>query len=371
MKSKSVDVIIGEARAVGLEFIGPYAGVMGKSLYRCHAHGDIMQTANKVQQGIGCPKCGRARQFASRRSGAEKVRSAAERVGLTFVGPYVNGATQTAYECRVHGPIFMTPEVVARGSGCRRCSLIAAGLRRRIQKPSKVYKRHPVTEDRCCAEANAVGLRFLGPYSGMHVKARYECAEHGVLEMVPSSVRRGAGCRFCAGNVDKPQATLEAEACALGLKFIGPYRGDREKTAYECPTHGVLNKRPGDVRGGKGCAKCAKYGFKADRPAEFYVYSVTTRDTSFIGFGITNDKKTRQRVHTATFLRIGAEAHKIASIWFEDGRVALDVELEIKRGDIIPLVQTDVPCFFREAAPMDCVEELLAYVNARCRQLQA
>ncbi|MFG1302720.1 hypothetical protein V5F34_01080 [Xanthobacter autotrophicus] len=371
MKPKSDDVLMADARVVGLEFIGPYAGVMGKSLYRCSAHGDIMQAANKVQQGIGCQKCGRLRQFASRRSGADKIRAAAGRVGLTFVGPYVNGATRTAYECAAHGQIFMTPEVVARGSGCRKCSMAAAGLRRRNPKPPKIYKRPPVTVDRCVSEANAVGLKFIGPYAGMCTKAQYECTVHGALEMVPSSVRRGAGCRFCAGNVDKSRTSLEAEASALGLKFVGPYLGDREKTTYECSSHGVLKKRPGDVHGGKGCAKCAKYGFKADKPAEFYAYRVVTRDTEFIGFGITNDKKTRQRAHAATFSKIGAEAQKIVSIWFEDGRAAAEVELEIKRGDIVPLVQTDVSGFFREAAAPDCTEDLLAYVHARCRQLQA
>lgn len=362
---KSTEALKIEAGMAGIEFIGPYHGVMVKALYRCPHHGEIMQVPNKVQQGIGCQKCGREKQVASRRMDLGRVRSDAKRVGLEYLSGYSSLNNNALYRCRVHGDVRMHPSSVRRGSGCLRCSRIAAWDGRRKVKEPKVYKRPPVSDARCISEASDVGLVFVGPYRGMVVDTDYQCAKHGLVQMRPSSVRRGAGCRLCAGNVLKTEDALRSEAAKVGLVYIGPYAGDLQPAEYACEKHGRFMKAPGLVKSGKGCARCARYGFDPGKPSEFYIYRITSViGPSFVGFGITSDPETRDRAHRRSFERNGLQGLKIASYQFSIGKDALDLERFIKSGSGLPTVRTKISGFICEAVDASAETDLVRAVEA-------
>ena len=214
--------------------------------------------------------------------------------------------------------------------------------------------------------ARAVGLVYADEYKTSHEMARYTCHEHGEVMMLPTVVRRGSGCRFCAGNVIKDEAVLQAEAQAIGLEFVGPYRGDGKQTAYRCPTHGETQKYPGDVRDGKGCRHCAKYGPDMAAPATFYVWRVERiAEPSFIGYGITKDKETRYQAHRATFRNAGASAELIAEIECETGREAADLEARILKMLREYHIETKLRGFKTEAVEVSQEPALLSVLREK------
>jgi hypothetical protein len=352
------------AGIAGLKYIGPYQGVMVKTAYECAQHGQILQTPNKVQQGLGCQKCGRERQVASRRLGIKRVEEDALSVGLKYVSGYTSVARNAVYQCPVHGEIRMRPAVVKRGASCRLCARVAGGLKRRKPKSVKVLKREPrVSLEMLHERARAVGLTYADDYVTSNAPARYVCEEHGEIRMNPAVVRRGSGCKFCSGNVPKNDARLEAEAAAIGLRFIGPYLGDSKSTIYECPKHGLIRKMPGSVKQGGLCRYCAKYGFDPVAPAVFYVYRVErVSEPSFIGYGLTKDHATRHAAHLATFHRAGAVAHLVTTFEMSSGRAAADLELHIQSVLRDRHVRTTLRGFKHEAVEFSEEHRLLAIV---------
>jgi hypothetical protein len=365
LAKKTIEQLSVEAAEVGLELIGPYLGVMSKTPYRCAQHGLIYQTANKVQQGIGCQLCGRQRQFASKRTPVDAVRADAERVGLELLEGYVNQHSPAKYRCAVHGEIRMRPISVRRGATCQRCALIKAGAKRRKPPVTKTKQRDPrVSIERLAAEARASGLRYADIYVASHSLAKYECPAHGIIEMRPAVVRRGRGCRFCSGNQAKGREALEAEASRVGLTYIGPETADGKPTSYRCAVHGIIRKRPGCVRSGGGCRACAKYGFDASAPATFYVYRVDRFDAPpFIGYGITKDHETRHKAHLATFRNAGATGDLLATFDLPDGRSAANLEMHIQASLRDAHIRTDLRGFISEALTAAAEPELMSTIN--------
>lgn len=221
---------------------------MVKTTYRCETHGEFQQTPNKVQQRLGCQKCGRIQQGVTRKLTPERLEGDAHDVGLVFKGGFRTTQVCADYECPTHGPVRLRPASVVAGRGCPECGRIAGGLKRRKPKPPqepKVSRKPPnATIEQLTAQAEAVGLRYADGYVPSSKLAKYVCEAHGEIEMYPVSVRNGRGCRFCAGNVAKPESQLAAEAEQVGLRYIGPYKGDGVSTAYECSRHGAIKKLP-------------------------------------------------------------------------------------------------------------------------------
>lgn len=360
---KSVEKLFEEAECVGLTFVGPYSGVMAKTAYECPTHGITLQTPNKVQQGLGCQKCGRAKQAASRRLDVCDVMSDAEKVSLTYIDGFSASNRVAQYECQHHGRLFMRPAVIRRGCGCKKCASLRSGeKRRKPPKPKTRLSKMPISV--LMDRAKAVGLEYADEYKTSNEKARYICPSHGEIFMNPAVVRRGGRCRFCSGNVAKGAIQLAEEAIAVGLEFIGPAVGDSQKTSYRCETHGLLLKRPGEVKSGRGCYSCAKFGFDTNKPSDFYVFSVHRQlDASFVGFGITNDAETRLKAHERTFKKDRADAKLIGLFHFESGRQALDLEGEVKRRFADNILATGLMGFNKEALPISFASDILSMAS--------
>lgn len=362
---KRADDLLEEAAKVGLRFIGPYAGVGAKTAYACEAHGQIAQTPNKVQQGIGCPKCGRLKQFASRRRPLSELREEAARVGLEYLSGYTSAHAPASYRCAIHGVIKMPPLTVQKGCRCQRCAMADVGAKRRKPKPEKIKLREArVSVETLKSRAACVGLRYEGEYARSHDLAKYICEDHGEITMRPAVVRRGGGCQFCAGNVPKTEQALRDEAAIIGLEFIGPYFGDRKATAYRCAKHGVIQKSPGDVKQGSFCRKCAKFGFDPVAPAKFYVYRVDRLiDGPFVGYGLTKDHKTRHAAHMAVFRRIRAVGELAAILDLPTGRDAADLEMHVRREMADSHIRTTIRGFLTEAILAGDEPRLIAVIS--------
>lgn len=399
-----------EARKIGIEMVGPYLGVMVKTEYLCQIHGKFLQTPNKVQQGIGCQKCGRERRASKRKSSLDDIISRARKANLEYVNGYTNAVTKCIYRCERHGLIEMRPMVVSKGGSCKKCAVEINGINLRLteeevisraksiglifigpylgvdieakyecpkhgiflKKPGHMYggkgcnlcsSRPAQTEAVLQERANKVGLVYVGGFESSNKPAQYRCETHGIIEMNPAVVRRGGGCRFCSGNTPKEEDRLKEEALLVGLEFVGPYKGDSKSTIYFCSIHGEIKKRPSDVKQGKGCASCAKYGFDQSKDAVFYAFEIEGLHRSFIGYGITNDYKTRRSAHAGNLSKHG---FRIKSTLFKSamsGINALRIENGVKSSMSRFHINTGINGFMKEALTDSCRMEFINFVD--------
>jgi predicted GIY-YIG superfamily endonuclease len=360
---KTLETARMEASKIGVKLIGDYAGVMHKTIYLCEIHGEFLQIPNKVQQGIGCQKCGRESQHEKHRKDISCIKNDAEKVNLAYISGYKSVNSPANYLCHVHGKISMRPSSIIRGSGCNQCGSIRAGLKKR--KPKKVPTRPARTSlEALLAYAEDVGLTYADVQKGLNSQAKYICATHGEIIMRPNSTKRGAGCKFCAGNVQKTWATLSEEARKVNLEFLGPIVNDRTLTNYHCMVHGDIQKRAGSVASGSGCKYCAKYGPDASSPATFYVYNIDFIDgRSFIGYGMTKDMATRNAAHTNVASKNGAVISMIGQFDMRSGRDALDLEFHLQKTFKDYHVDTGMRGFREEAVSSSISSQFMQEVN--------
>ena len=89
-----------------------------------------------------------------------------------------------------------------------------------------------------------------------------------------------------------------------------------------------------------------KHGFKPNLMSHFYVYKISMRHSDFIGFGVTNDMKTRHRTHVRSITRCGGAQELLFSYKIKGG-LALELERALKRK--LQIVDTGVKGFRTEA----------------------
>lgn len=209
---KTLDDRKKEAALVNLKLVGKWAGVLVKTEYECPIHGVILQTPNKVQQGLGCQKCGRQSQFSKRRAVIDNVKSNALKVGLEYVSGYVNANKRAVYKCPVHGNITMFPSSIYRGATCKKCSA------------KKGAEKNKLTENQVKLAAEKVGLEMTGEYKGLRVATTFKCPIHGETKKQPIGVVYGRGCQMCAKygfNPSKPAYFYIYSVVGIDSKFAG------------------------------------------------------------------------------------------------------------------------------------------------------
>lgn len=129
-----------------------------------------------------------------------------------------------------------------------------------------------------------------------------------------------------------PEFIVKAEA--VHGKYYGydevDYKGTVEKITIICPEHGGFHQTPNDHLKGKGCPICCKYGYRPNKPGNFYVQKLfKNNDLYAIKFGITNkivESRMKQQNSKSCF------THKLfEELYFEDGNIPLEIEKKIKK----------------------------------------
>jgi len=186
---------LAEIRAVGLEPLEPFSGVMNPWWCRCtRCDSEVAPTLNSIRTGLssGCRFCGRSAGGARRRErGAAEAEALMREAGWEPLVPYPGRNRQWMSRC-VTCEGKWTPILGAGQAGATGC-------------PPCVYARISASKlaigaDRALADMRAVGLEPLQPYPGAREPWLCVCSTCG-NESRPSlgSVRYlGTGCRFCA-----------------------------------------------------------------------------------------------------------------------------------------------------------------------------
>jgi predicted Zn-ribbon and HTH transcriptional regulator len=167
--------------------------------------------------------------------------------GLDLLGQVVDNRTRVLARCRSCGSEWESiPGSVHAGRGCERCGRARAGKQRRVGQAQRD------------AEAAAVGLRWLSPVDGAHVKTPCRCEDCGYeWEAWPSAVKRGSGCPRCAGNV-ATQADRIRQAAAVDATWLGDVGPSHQPHPIRCNSCGhEWRATPGNIAGGTRCPACA------------------------------------------------------------------------------------------------------------------
>ena len=210
------------------------------------------------------------------------------------------------------------------------------------------------SEEELINEALKVNLQYIKGqvYRGNKFHYDYLCDTHGIIRMTPQVIIAGHNCKKCSyKSKEKTIDQLNIEAGLVNMDFIDPYYGTHTKTAYNCPVHGHFNMSPHDIKDGQKCPDCAIRGFKQTKPASFYILYCKNDNPKldFIGFGVTNNLKTRLKGHRSGLKGKGFIIESYSVLNFNEGRLALWLERLVRYSMNDCMINTGIVGFKKEA----------------------
>lgn len=200
------------------------------------------------------------------------------------------------------------------------------------------------------------GIILVGEYKGkVNLTHTFQCKNgHTWKTGVDLVCSAGTGCPECHEinkrlDCEKINNKIEAR----GIKLIEDYKGSNRLThKFECKEGHIWKTSLTNVYNcGTGCPKCSISGFKADKPAQFYVYHLkNSKGKEVLGFGITNVFKDRNYRHQKTFRDNNIE-NKLQIIFnFENGYDVVNLENNLK---ILPyIINFGIEGFRSESLPL-------------------
>ena len=226
---------------------------------------------------------------------------------------YINNKTKLIVSCEVHGEFWIRPNDLTRGSGCAKCSTEVAG--KKLSKTPQDYLQE--------LEVTFPDYEVLGDYINNKTKILHRHKVCGYeWETRPNSIISGQGCPKCFGNTLKTSQDYHAELEEHFPEYevLESYQGNKVKILHKHKTCGYVWKiKPNHILIGRGCPKCASYGFDPTLPAILYYLSVKQGEAYKIG--ITNFS-VKQRYSNKELQDI-----EIIEEWkFEDGQEAYNLE---------------------------------------------
>ena len=237
---------------------------------------------------------------------------------------YINSKTNVTIVCQKHGEFQQQPSNHLKGWGCLSCST----------------ENRYSSKEVFILEANKVHNDFYDYSNSIYKNAKIPlnivCPIHGEFEQTPNHHLQGKGCYECGRSktILSRIYTLEefitkannVHNNKYSYKYTNYSRADVE-VIITCPEHGDFLQKPVNHLTGRGCLKCAKYGFKKELPAILYYLKVATENNQVLyKVGITNHSvQERFKLNDLNKIEI------IKQEEFELGADALNKETEIKR----------------------------------------
>ena len=239
-----------------------YESSKKKITISCKLHGDFLQEAQSHLAGVGCPKCGHAKESARRTISTAEFILRSKRVhGDRYdysEANYLGSKSKVTLRCFEHGVFHQYAGNHLRGMGCGECAKAARAARRRtpleefIKRASKVHDNvYDYSQVR---------------YKGSGIKVRICCPIHGQFFQRPYSHLSGGGCPLCAIEKNAAGRRLTTQGFILRAKEIHGDKFDYSQTTYktanafvsiECPIHGIFQQLAASHLKGMGCKKCA------------------------------------------------------------------------------------------------------------------
>lgn len=192
--------------------------------------------------------------------------------------------------CKEHGYFSQLPKDHMRGVGCPVCGgSKTSTLEKFIEKSNVVH--------------SGKYFYILSNYVNSRTPIDIICQKHGVFKQIPSDHLNGVGCPKCGGSYNyDTEHFIKLARSIHGFKYdysITKYNTAHSFVKIVCPEHGVFEQKASGHLTGKGCRKCAKYGFNTSEKG--YVYFLISECSMFIKVGITKSLNRRlKELKTAT-----------------------------------------------------------------------
>ncbi len=309
-----------EAAAVALAAdmlpLEKYAGKGHRWLVRCQKIGcwyEWRTNLTEIRSGRGCSRCAGRRLRISHSEALTDLHDASMAPLKTYPGyqcPWL-------VECLNPGcghQWTTTLKRVRRGAGCPRCAGIV-----------------PPSEAEALSDLADAHIEPVGPYPGTASAkwsvrcGRSDCDHQWAVTL--SAIRRGLGCRRCAGYLPVTESEALAELEVIGCRATEPYPGSIEKKwkGVQCLTClCTFSPKLSNIRhNGSGCPKCR--GGQIDLEGPAFVYLVANPHLASAKIGIANARSPRLRIHAR-------HGWKLVKSWpVSSGRHAVEVERTVLR----------------------------------------
>lgn len=185
---------------------------------------------------------------------------------------YIDNKTHVEVTCPYHSTWWVAPSHHLNGKGCPLCATKKNGEKKKAQHKDKFKEK-----------ANNVHNFRYGyddvNYISAIIRVKINCHKHGVFEQTPNSHLDGRGCPSCGKDLVKRkpltlQQFIEASKASHGNKYDysqSKYINSTSKIAIICPLHDIFYQSAVAHMIGKGCQKCMRTGYRADKPGSVYI----------------------------------------------------------------------------------------------------
>jgi hypothetical protein len=173
---------------------------------------------------------------------------------------YLGVMTKHRWRCSEGHEWDAIPNSVQKGSWCPYC----AG--KRIWSPGKTEAEARLEECHSAARSHGGGC-VSTTYLGAMTKHRWRCNEGHEWEAIPSKIKQGRWCPYCAGNLIWSSGLSDAEArleecrsiaCARGGECLSvAYLGTKVKHRWRCSDGHEWDAVPNSIKNGQWCPQCS------------------------------------------------------------------------------------------------------------------
>ncbi|HFI8077380.1 TPA: hypothetical protein ACGSG5_000520 [Escherichia coli] len=254
-----------------IELLGEIINDNTKVLCRCKVcdHEWSVRPAD-LKRGSGCQKCGYLKVAQKLRLSHEEQVAAIAKVNpdIEVLGKIKKDKTKISCRCKVCDHKWSaTPVDLKRGHGCPKCGRLKAGQNRALSHEEQVTAIAEVNPD----------VEVLGKITGNQKKVLCRCkvCDHK-WSVTPRKLKfDGSGCPKCKAQ----KQALSNEKCIAAIAKVNPnveVFGEMINltTKVLCRCKVCDHKwmaTPHHLKDGRGCPKCAKYGFLSHEHGKLYI----------------------------------------------------------------------------------------------------
>jgi hypothetical protein len=351
-------------------------------------------TGNSLLRGSGCMQCGIESMKAKQRKPPSQFIEDARRVNpkIEVLGSYINSTTLISCKCKSCNYSWnVLPTNLLAGKGCPKCAgMLSMSNEEFISKLKEIQPNikvngvyhsnkskapcecqicgwqwtpplHRLLKDRGCPQCAGVpditpeffhaailkkrmDLTVLGKYTKMRSSILCCCNSCNYQWETPAQHiwKNSSGCPICslkkAGEeqrkthdqfmVDFQKANKDFHK----IKIFSTYELATTKMDAQCLTcNHIWHPLPTTLTRGSGCPICNSAGYDQSKPGIFYLYEIEFSQSTYWGFGISNQYEFREKTHLKNLRSNAANLANKYLFYFEDGKECLEIEKYLKK----------------------------------------
>lgn len=237
----------------------------------CPTHGEIQQSFERLDAGMGCRLCGYESAAGSKFLTQEEVVTRFEaRHGSKYDYSkviYTRQDAKVVIVCPEHGEFLQRPAKHWNGDGCPNCGDANVGEKKRHSLATWEAKARKVHGEKYSYEA----IRWRQGTAVLSIR----CSVHGLFDMQAGNhVNRGSNCPACSAasrddfkRLSVPDYVARAASMHEGRYDyrLVQYETTKDKVTIICKDHGPFSQKADSHIRGSGCPKCRGQQSKAER----------------------------------------------------------------------------------------------------------